>query len=75
MGAVPQAIGPYRIDGRLGAGGMGEVYRAWGRTARTVGRHQGDPSGSGGTCWGPQTLPPRGPSRRRPLPSRHRPDP
>jgi len=29
MGLRPQTIGPYALDRRLGAGGMGEVYRAF----------------------------------------------
>ena len=26
---LPSKVGAYRVDGRLGAGGMGEVYRGW----------------------------------------------
>lgn len=29
MSAVPDLLGPYRVEGPLGQGGMGEVYGAW----------------------------------------------
>jgi DNA-binding NtrC family response regulator len=32
----PQTIGPYRIDARLGAGGMGEVYRGYDEQLRRI---------------------------------------
>ena len=58
-------LGPFRITGLIGAGGMGEVYRAW---DTRLDRQRGDQGGAAGRH---RSMAPRA-SGSRPRPGRSR---